>query len=189
MTRRVLAAITFAALCSVAVAGQQPAPEAPRAPAPRPATAKPPQPPQAPAAPEAPAAPRPPVDPEVGGQPVNIRLEVTINDQVSASASQPRTITMLLADRSLSQVRPSFGDRVIRIDARPTIVDGRIRLRLTVETQMNMNPAKMAEGGLWNWSNSVSVLLESGKPMTVVESSEPSTGRKTTVEVRATIVK
>src|SRR5881394_3646529 len=69
-----------------------------------------------------------------GGQTVNIRLDVSINDQVGPTPAQPKLVTLLLADRTLSQLRTNFDDRVIRMDARPTIVDGKIKLALTMES-------------------------------------------------------
>ena len=64
----------FICLISLTLAAQQPACEGPPA---RTCSAAPP----APVAPPAP--PAPPVDPEQGGQPINIRLDVSVIDQTA----------------------------------------------------------------------------------------------------------
>jgi hypothetical protein len=155
-------------------------PPSPRAPS-KPAAPSPARPPAPPAAPER----RP--DPSDGGQAVNIRLDISITDQTGPgpTAVQPKTLTLLLADRSLSQVRSSFEDRTIKVDARPTIVDGRIRVSLTMESQRSTanGPSILA------WNQAFTVLVENAKPLVVVENSDLATNRKLTIEVKATVLK
>jgi hypothetical protein len=156
-----------------------------------------PAPPPAPARPTVPArgsVPTPPpgpvvntlyVDPSLGGQTVNIRLDVAISDQVGPQPSQPKMLTLLLADRSLSQLRTTFQDRNIRLDARPTIVDGKIKLTLTMDSQRTGD----ASSATLNWNQSLTVIVENGKPLVAVENSDPANNRKLAVEVKATILK
>jgi hypothetical protein len=66
---------------SIPLLAQQPVPAAPKAP---PA----PKAPQVPPAPAVPPAP-PLFNPEAGGQPVNIRLDVSVTDQMVNSPAQP----------------------------------------------------------------------------------------------------
>ena len=78
------------------------------------------------------------------------------------------------------------------MDARPTIVDGKIKLALslsidnsTLMALMDSKPASNAR----NWSQSMTVIVESGKPLVVVENSDPANNRKLSIEVKATILK
>jgi hypothetical protein len=94
---------------SVPAMGQQP-------PAPGKPTVKPPTPPSAPT----PPTPQPllPLDSSAGGQPVNIRVDVSVTDQSQAGTGQPKTLMVILADRALGQTRAAYEDRSISVDAR-----------------------------------------------------------------------
>ena len=181
----------FFVLSTVSAFAQKPA--TPR-PAPAPAA------PAAPKAPEAPAVPAPPakvpiaIDPSAGGQPVNIRVDVSVIDQKENSAAQPKTLMVILADKALGQARGVYEDRSVSVDARPTIVEGLIRVNVTVNSQepprmmMPGQPVKQPDP-LLNWSNSFALLLQSGKPMVALETSDAVTKRKMSIEVKATILK
>jgi hypothetical protein len=166
-------------LLSVAVAAQQPA--APKAPAA----------PTAPTAPAPPAPPAPAVDPELGGQPVNIRLDVTVTDHTSTGVAQPKALMVLLVDRAIGRTRAAFEDRSIAVDARPTIVDNRIRVYLTIQSEgpRRFGPPPQDLDQTLDWRNAVSLLLENGKPITALETSDAATKRKMSIEVKATIQK
>ena len=169
----------YVALCiflfSLSVAAQQPA--APKAP-------------QAPAAPGAPAPPAPSVDPEKGGQPINIRLDVSVIDQTAQVATQPKSLMVMLADRAMGRTRAAFQDRSIAVDARPVLVDGRIRVYLTLQSEASRSfgPPKEEDHTI-NWRNSFSLLLENGKPMLALETMDAVTKRKMSIEVKATVQK
>jgi hypothetical protein len=143
--------------------------------------------PPAPPAPTPPAAnpPPPAVDPSAGGQTVNIRLEVSISDQAGPQPPQAKLLTLLLADRSLNSVRSAFEDRSIGIDARPTILEGKIKLTLAIDSRRTGNTT----GNTLNWNQNMTVIVESGKPVVVVENSDPANNRKLSIEVKATIIK
>jgi hypothetical protein len=134
---------------------------------------------------------RPPADPFAGAQPVNIRLDVSIVDQSATSASQPKTLMLMLADRSSNSVRAPFEDRAVNIDAKPTIVDGRIRLSLTVVVNLRKVPDNSTGNtGSWSQTQMMTTMLDSGKPMVLMETTDPAfNNRKMTVEVKATVVK
>ena len=160
------------------------------------AAQKPPQPPappaaQAPPAPPAPSAPAAPaVDPEQGGQPINIRLDVSVIDQSAQGAGQPKTLMVMLADRAMGRTRAAFQDRSIAVDARPAITDGRIRVYLTIQSEQTRNFGPPADPDhTINWRNSFSLLLENGKPMLALETNDAVTKRKMSIEVKATIQK
>jgi hypothetical protein len=168
--------VWFIFLLSLSVAAQQPA--APKAP-------------QVPAAPAAPAPPAPPVDPEQGGQPINIRLDVSVLDQTAQGATQPKSLMVMLVDRAMGRTRAAFQDRSIAVDARPVLVDGRIRVYLTLQSEASRSfgPPKETEDHTINWRNSFSLLLENGKPMLALETMDAVTKRKMSIEVKATIQK
>lgn len=165
-------------LSSLSVGAQQPAP--PTAPAP----------PAAPTAPAPPTPPAPPVDPEQGGQPINIRLDVSVIDQTAQGAGQPKSLMVMLVDRAMGRTRAAFQDRSIAVDARPTIVDGRIRVYLTIQSDWaRFGPPKETDDNTIGWRNSFSLLLENGKPMLALETNDAVTKQKMSIEVKATIQK
>jgi hypothetical protein len=101
---------------------------------------------------------------------------------------------VILADRAMGQTRAAYEDRSVSVDARPTIVDGLIRVYVTVKSE---EPHRMMGPGegfkqpdpLLNWSNSFALLLQSGKQMVALETSDAVTKRKMSIEVKATILK
>jgi len=179
-------------LLSISLAAQQPG------------APKPPAVPKAPTAPGVPAVPVPAVPPappvpvirETDGQLLNIRLDVSVTDQTSTGAAQPKTLMVILADKAMGQTRAAYEDRSISVDARPTIADGLIRVSVTVRSQEPQKsnfpgPDQMAKAPdpILNWTNSFSLLLQSGKPMIAMETSDAVTKRKMSIEVKATIMK
>ena len=173
----------FVCVMSLTLAAQQ-----------RPAAPASPAQPAVPVAPTpSPAPPAPPVDPELGGQPINIRLDVSVIDQTGAGIPQPKSLMVMLVDRAMGRTRAAFQDRSIAVDARPTIVDGRIRAYLTIQSERARNPFPTnppePEDHTINWRNSFSLLLENGKPMLALETNDAVTKRKTSIEVKATIQK
>jgi hypothetical protein len=192
MTRHVLSLVVCLAVLGGSGFAQQPG-----RPAPRPATPAAPAAPQAPRAPSVPRAPQPPaapgappaVDESAGGQPVNIRVDVAITDQVGGTTSPAKTMTLLLADRSRNQVRSGFDDRTLNIDARPIIVDGRIRLSINIQSEpLSKTNDSMAILSMRQTQN-ITMMLENGKPLMVFENADPASKRKLTIEVKATILK
>ena len=169
----------FVCLSSLTVAAQQPAPP------------KPPAPPAVPAAPAPPVPPAPPVDMEAGGQPINIRLDVSVTDQTAQGVGQPKSLMVMLVDRAMGRTRAAFQDRSIAVDARPMIVDGRIRVSLTIQSERahTFGPPKDTDDYTIGWRNSFSLLLENAKPMLALETMDAVTKRKMSIEVKATIQK
>ena len=165
----------FVLLFSVSIAAQQsPPPTAP------------------PQAPVAPVTVNVAPDPEEGGLPINVRLDVSVLDQTAQSAAQPKSLMVMLVDRAMGRTRAAFHDRSIAIDARPTIVDGRIRVYITLQSEnissrFLTNP--MERDATLDWRNSFSLLLENGKPMIALETMDSVTKRKMSIEVKATIQK
>jgi hypothetical protein len=183
MVRETLA-LAFAAVLAAGTVHAQPAAKPPAAKPPAPAAEK--------------AAAKPPA-PE--GLPTNIRLELTITDQVGPGEPAKRTVTMLVADRKSGSIRssgrvtlPNQSTPVfLNVDAMPTIVkDGLMRVDLTLEyvpkatTEANGSTTLENRGTL---NQRMSLLVESGKPMVISQASDPLSDRKISVELTATIVK
>jgi hypothetical protein len=156
--------------------------------------------------------------PEPPPLPVNIRIEVSITDQTGTNPPAKKVVTMIAGDRQNTNVRSSasvpvkttvfsgppnaatvptasysYRNVTINVDARPTIIQkdpnkisvsfGLEYLPKTAGTQEEMEP------GMTSWSERLSLILESGKPMVVSQAADPTSDRKITVEVTATILK
>ena len=131
--------------------------------------------------PSPPSTPANIVDPSAGGQPVNVRLDVTITDRTGETVVPPKIFTMLLADRALSQLRSPFEDGTVNFDVRPTIMDSHVKVQMTMASFIKGRQP----GG--DQRQSITVILDSGKPLVVLESTDQATNRKTTLELKATI--
>src|SRR5207244_9456706 len=120
-----------AALAGVALAQPPAAVQTPRGDAPRPAVEQP---------TPAPPAPSPVVAPRRQGQPVNVKVDVTITDQRGGSPAMKKTVTVVTADgmggliRSTANYRGDLGDVPLNVDTEPELLtDGKIRLRLNLQ--------------------------------------------------------
>ena len=192
MLKRTFVLMFLAALSAATVDAQQNAAQTPAAVKPQP---------------EAKAAPEPPA------LPVNVRIEVSITDQTGTGSSAKKVVSMIASDRQPVNVRssasvpvrinpgpttvPSFTYRTVQInvDARPSVVQkepNKVLVNFGLEylpTQRISAQEESSEPGLTSWNQRLSVILESGKPMVVSQSADPTSDRKITVEVTATILK
>ena len=86
-----------------------------------------------------------------------------------------------------------YGGAPLNVDARPTVTqDGRISLELTIEYRAWPEPRSRSELRQIvqvSINESLTALLENGKPLLVTQSAEPISDRKVTVEVKATVLK
>ena len=184
----------------------------------KPATQKPPAPPPAPpstnARPGADAPPPPPPAPTPDGRTrrvgPNVRIEVTFTEQRSDAPVQPKTVTVTTGDGHWGRVRSlaqssGMGGTPLNVDARPEMQsDGRVLLALTLEygdkRVSQQDVPKPPEGvtmvGVPQrnitdvvMNQSVTVLLDSGKPLVITQAADPVSDRKVTVEVKATVLK
>lgn len=134
------------------------------------------------------------------GKPINIRVELAINDQVDPAAPSRKVMTMIVADRQMGNVRSLANVRYagnrsrsiqINVDARPTLLDGnRIRLDLGLEYQPEVGNTAESQAlqGMAQMSQRQTFILQSGKPLVITEAADPTSDRKVTVEVTATIL-
>jgi hypothetical protein len=167
----------------------------------------------APAAkPQPPAAVKTP--PEPPPLPVNIRIDVSITDQTGTGNSAKKVVSMIASDRQPVNVRssasvpvksPTIGPAAVQsysyrtvqinVDARPSVVQkepNKVSVNLGLEylpTTRVSAQEESSDPGLTSWNQRLSVILESGKPMIVSQAADPTSDRKITVEVTATILK
>jgi hypothetical protein len=199
MLKTVVGMMLVAALSPHSVAAQPRAQAAAQAPA-----AEKPQPPAAKAAPEPPPLP------------LNIRIEIAITDQTGSGTSAKKVVSMIAADRQPTNVRssasvpvrtappgpagtvvvPSYTYKTVQInvDTRPSIIQkdpNKILVNFGLEylPTTRLSAQEETEPGLTSWNERLSVILESGKPMVVSQAADPTSDRKITVEVTATILK
>jgi len=192
---------------------------APAAPAPLPDDQQAPPPPPVPPAPPAPpsgqkvmggvvgSAPMPAQTPKVQirmprGQAVNIKVELTIVDQIGAKPPVRKTVMATIADGYDSRIRsqvivwvksgPSSSQAAapLSVDISPLIEGNKIRVDLGLEyTLPDPPPSEGERAGNTQVTERLSVLLESGVSAIVSQAMDPLTDRKVTVEVKATILK
>ena len=130
--------------------------------------------------------------PDPIGQPINVRVELAITDQVTGGEPMKKTVTLLAADRARSSVRNEVSGRgFLNVDAQPHILPaGTIRMVLGME-YMPAVPSSGAEGTrtLSRLNEQVTVVLESGRPLVISQAADPTSDRKVTVQVTATVVR
>jgi hypothetical protein len=141
-------------------------------------------------------APKPPA-PE--GLPHNIRVELTITDQAGPGEAAKRTVSMIVADRKNGSVRSSgvvltSGGRFnvsLNVDAMPVIIkDGLMRLDVSLEYVPKPGSENASSGeGRGSLNERLSLLVESGKPLIVSQASDPTSERRISVELTATLLK
>lgn len=119
----------------------------------------------------------------------NVQVELSIADYLGSAAPQKKTVSMLVAEGYMGRVRSNRGNAaMLNVDATPRMQkDGRISLQLTVEYR----PRETAEtlDAMSPITEFMTVLLQSGKPLVVTQAADPSSDRRVTVEVTATVLK
>jgi len=153
--------------------------------------------------------------PEPPALPINVKIEVSISDQTGNNPPAKKVVTMIASDRQPTNVRSSssvpvkstvFGNPTgptasytyktvqINVDARPAIVQKEPN-KISVSFGLEYLPTSRVtdqegmEPGLTSWNERLSVILESGKPMVISQAADPTSDRKITVEITATILK
>jgi len=128
----------------------------------------------------------------------NVQVELTLTDQLGTAAPEKKTVSMIVASgnwgkiRSVGTVRPAgeppFGVD-LNVDARPLVsVDGQIQLELTLNYSppADKDSVRPRPTGI---NQSQTVVLQSGKPLTISQAADPLNDRKVIVEVKATVLK
>ena len=161
-----------------------------------------PPPPPAPGQPAAtraatPPPPPPPPPPIRRGQPINIKIDVVITDQRGAAAATKKTLSVIVGDQQNGMIRsesliPNVGSVPLHVDAEPEILpDGKIRLRFSLNYDLPSEQSAPAPERVAKTSirESLALILENGKPLTVTQSADPVGDRQVMVEVKATVLK
>jgi hypothetical protein len=194
MTKRSVLLIALVLTAIVRVTADQPPAASTAPPTPRTATPGP-----TPAA--APAAERQPPRPRREGQPVNVKIEVTITDQRgSESAGPKKTVGVVTADGMSGYIRTQAaysgaGDVWLNIDAEPEILtDGKIRLRINLQYDLpeKAQPTEPAGYGRLvktQIRENLALILENGKPIIAAQSADPAVDRQVTIEVKAAVLR
>ena len=197
MTARAL----FVTLFVVAVSATGLAQQQERQPAPQPA-------PRQPGATPAPTPPAPAAETRVAvreGQPINIKVDLTITDQRGGNPIFKKTVTVVTADgmggfiRSTARYR-EIGDVPLNVDTQPRLLpDGKIRVSVNlqydlpadVDPSLDLKNEERRAGPLTKTSihENLSLVLESGKPIVAAQSADPVGDRQVTIEVKATILR
>jgi hypothetical protein len=129
----------------------------------------------------------------------NVQVELTITDQAGTGAPEKKTVSMVVSSgswgkiRSVQYVREGGRDQAIdlNVDARPFVsVEGPIQLELTIVysppgTQTG-DVVRLRPTGV---NQSLTVILQSGKPLTISQAADPIGDRKIIVEAKASVLK
>jgi hypothetical protein len=191
-------------MCAVAVSGvslgAQAAKPAAKAPAKAPAASAEEKP--APAAKPAPAE---------QALPLNIKIEVNITDQIGSGPAARKVVSMIVGDRQNTSIRSSasvpvkmsagpgqpvsftYRNVTINVDARPAIIYREpSKILVTFGLEYFPKPsggAEEMEPGMASINERLGLIFESGKPVIVSQAADPTSDRKITVEVTATILR
>lgn len=131
------------------------------------------------------------------GQPVNIKVDVTISDQTDNEPRRRKTVTVVTADGLTGYVRSAgesaTGPAPLNVDVEPRILTGgKVRVLLNLQyalpTLTERQPNDPARRGTELREN-LSLILEDGKPLVVSQSADAMSDRRVTVEVIASIGK
>jgi hypothetical protein len=133
----------------------------------------------------------------------NVQIELTLTDQIGVAAPEKKIVSMIVSSgnwgkiRSAGNVRldPGEGPIVVdlNVDERPYVsTEGPIQLELTINyapptavADPRVGP-KPRPSGL---NQSLTVVLQSGKPLVISQAADPISDRKVIVEVKATVLK
>ena len=140
--------------------------------------------------------------------PLNIRIEVSITDQTGQGPAAKKLVTMIAADRQVTSIRSSasvpvrninnttvmnYRNVTINVDARPSILvkePNKVSVNFGLEYQpKSRGETEEAEPGMAALNERLGLILESGKPMVISQAADPTSDRKITVEITATILR
>jgi hypothetical protein len=146
-----------------------------------------------------------PPTPRRQGQPINVRIDVTITDQQSGAApALKKTVSVVTADQMGGFIRSTanysnIGDVPLNVDVNPELIaNGKIRVNVNLQYDLPGSVGKpdnpAAEGNV-GWlrrtqiRENLAVILENGKSVSVAQSADPVGDRQVTIDVKATILR
>jgi hypothetical protein len=141
-------------------------------------------------------------------QPLNVKIDVSITDQTGNNPPAKKVVTMIASDQQPNSIRssaslpvkniisgapPNYRSVTINVDAKPVILTkepNKVLVSFGLEyLPKSAGGAEELEPGMSQLNERLSLVLESGKPMIVSQAADPTSDRKITVEVTATILK
>ena len=128
----------------------------------------------------------------------NVRIEFTLTDQRSGAPTTSKTVMLTTSNQNWGKLRSEvfsgvYGNAPLNVDVRPFVVsDGKISVQLTIDYSQGRMPD--AEGNTEKIAQvrineSLTAILENGKPLLITQSADPISDRKVTVEVKATVLR
>ena len=134
------------------------------------------------------------------GQPINVRVDLTLTDQRGGAAPIKKTVSVVVADGHAGFIRSSseingVGSVPLNIDAEPQILaDGKVRLGINVQYDLPSPPealSNISRGTALRTAvhENLALILESGKSMIAAQSADPLSDRQVVVEVKATVMR
>lgn len=133
----------------------------------------------------------------------NVKIDLTISDQTGSGPIEKKQVTLIATEETWGKIRTAAATKStdmaagpvtpvrLNVDARPFLTaSGAIQLELTID----YNPIggftkESAQLRPTEINQSMTVVLQSGKPVVVSQAADPVTDRKVIVEVVATILK
>jgi hypothetical protein len=130
----------------------------------------------------------------------NVQVELTITDQTGTATPEKKTVSMVASSGSWGRIRSAGGMRLepglppvsvdLNVDARPFVsVDGPIQLELTIAYSPLGASTADGKGKPPTVNQSLTVILQSGKPLVISQAADPVGDRKIIVEAKATVLK
>jgi hypothetical protein len=115
------------------------------------------------------------------------------NTSIRSSASVPVRMGMGAPPNPLNPASYTYRNVTINVDARPAIIlkePNKIMVSFGLEysPRSRSEPEEM-EPGMASINERLGLILESGKPLIVSQAADPTSDRKITVEVTATILR
>jgi len=129
----------------------------------------------------------------------NVQIELNLTDQLGTQAPEKKTVSMIVSSGNWGKVRsqaqmmqpgepPYFV--VLNVDARPFVsTDGPIQVEMTLVYEPVKGEGEARRPRLSGINQSQTVILTSGKPLTISQAADPVSDRKVVVEMKATVLK
>ena len=141
-----------------------------------------------------------PAPPRREGQPVNVRIDVTITDQRGGTAPVKKSVSVVTADNMTGYIRTEahamgLGPVPLNVDAEPLLLaDGKIRLKVNLQYDLPASKEALADlktGTVAGTSihENLELVLVNGQSVVAAQSSDPIGDRQVTVEVKATVMR
>ena len=133
-------------------------------------------------------------------EPTNIRVEVLLTDKADGKTVAEERLTLLLSDwqegslrRNLPGMMPGW-NRNFEVDVRPMITGNRIQLRVKVNYQGPRDSAPPSQDTkaipeTVQFIESATALVDSGKPVMLIDAHGDPANRRVSVQATATILK